>query len=188
MENFEKNRELVENLVRQSPGYRVNQDLFEEMVNESLKRLESFLENSDQSSSEVYIKKIVSTVVMETIKNGQELRKEKEKQSEETNNFQEVQTAYKTDNLGNIVYDIEIEKPDTQAETDSSEEKIKALKDRIQKLNEESPSKEYKKIFEMRFVREMSYQEIAEKLELQENEVIKALQDLFKEIKQPLEK
>ena len=82
MENKTKNRELIENAVRQSPGFRANQDLFEEMVDESLKRLESFLENSDQASSEVYIKKIVSTVIIEIMKNSAKIREEKSKKEE----------------------------------------------------------------------------------------------------------
>ena len=62
------------------------------------------------------------------------------------------------------------------------EQKIEVLKEKINTLDKESPSKEYKRIFELRFLREMNYQEIAKKLELQEDETLKTLQDLFKEI------
>ena len=124
MGNNSKNRELIENVVRQSPGYRANQDLFEEMVEESLKRLESFMENSDQASSEIYVKKIVSTVIIDAIKNSARLREEKNKKAEEINNFRETQIKYETDADGNIIYDVEVEPSQEESEAKIPEQKI----------------------------------------------------------------
>lgn len=182
MENKEKNRELIENMVKQSPGFKSNQDLLEEMINESFKRLESFLENSDDSTSEVYIKKIVSSAVVDTIKNKAKIREEKAKQAEEISSFEEVQINYKTNQKGEIVYEIELEKPDETAQLTLSEKKIGEIKEKLGKLENESPSKNYRKIFELRFLKEMSYKQIAKELESGEKETLKTLQDIYKEI------
>ncbi len=182
MENKEKNKELIENLVKQSPGFKSNQDLLEEMVNESFKRLESFLENDDGSSSEVYIKKIVGSAVVDIIKNAAKIREEKTKQAEEINSFEEVQIDYKTDQKGEIIYEIEIQKPDEATQVEVSEEKIGEIKEKIKKLENEFPAKKYKKIFELRFLKEMNFRQIAKELDLEEKEALKALQVIYKEI------
>lgn len=189
MENKTKYKKIIENMVVQSPVFKANHDLLEEIVEESAKRLESFLENStSQTSVEIYIKKIVNAVIIDTLKNSNKIRAEKTKKTEQINNFQEVDTAYKTDNQGKIIYNIEIEKPDKTAEIEISEKEIEIIKEKIKKLDDEKPSKEYKKIFEMRFFKQMNYQEISKNLELQENETLRRLQEIYKEINLSLTK
>jgi len=175
-----KNRELIENLVAKAPGVKKNQDLLNEMVEESLKRAGSFLENSSQGDSEVYIKKIVNSAVIDIIKNADKIRTEKDKKSQETNEFQEVELKYETDVQGKIVYSAEV--PEEECGIEFSDEQINLFKDRIKELDSKFPAKEYKRIFELRYLRGMDYQKTAKKLKISEEEVLKVLQDLFKEI------
>lgn len=176
-------KEIIKNTIRQCPGFKANQDLFEEMLEESSKRLESFLETStSQTSEEVYIKKIVKTVVIDIIKDSEKIRVEKAKKEEEKNNFQTVESLYKTDEQGRIIYDIDPEALLQEKNTLLSDERIDSIKDKIQKLNEQDYSGKYRKIFEKRFLEGLNYLEITEQLELQDKEVLKVLQVFYEEI------
>ncbi len=179
----DKNKELIENLVRQSPGFKANHDLFDEMVKESCKRLQNFLENSPaQDSNETYIKKVVNIAVIDILRNAGKIREEKAKKAEELNNFKEVEIAYKTDSQGKIDFDLKLEIPDSKSKSILSDEKAEKVKEKIKKLDENKPLKEYKKIFEMKFIKEMSCGEIAQQLEQQEHEVLKSIHEIYKEI------
>ncbi len=183
MDNRLENRQIIENIIKNFPGFRKNEDLLEEMITESLKKAGSFLENSTaDAASDIYVKKIVGTVIVEILKNADKIRAEKNKKEEEANNFQEIPIKYETDENGKILYNIEIEIPDKSAYAEISPEKTEALKEKINKLDNENPAKKYKKIFERRFLEEKSYLEISEELEIPNKEILAILHELFKEI------
>ena len=183
MDNKLKNRQIIENIIKNSPIFRRNEDLLEEMITESLKRAGSFLENSaDDAASEVYVKKIVNTVIVEILKNADEIRKEKNKKAEEANNFQEVSIKYETDENGKILYNVEMEIPEKSVYAEISQEKAENLKEKIKKLNTGNPLKKYKEIFELRFIKEKTFQEIAKEIGCSEKEILTVLQEIFKEV------
>ncbi|HSA06942.1 MAG TPA: hypothetical protein P5556_07160 [Candidatus Gastranaerophilales bacterium] len=185
MKNNQENKKLIETIIRQSPGFRANKDLFDEIMEESVKKVDSFLEkSSSESVSEIYLKKIISSVIIDIIKKAEKIREEKNKQpqKEPVVENQEVPIKYLTDEQGKIIYDVEIKQTVKTNEINISEEKINVLKAKIKKLDKEAPSKEYKRIFELRFLRQMNYKEISKKLELPENEILITLQELFKEL------
>lgn len=91
---------LAEQIIKTSPGYKGNEDLLEEMVNQTLNQAQNLLESSsDTSVLEMYIKRIAENVLVNTIKNADALRMEKQNK---------ILIKYKTDNKGKIKYDIEI--------------------------------------------------------------------------------
>ncbi len=188
MKKQSKQKELIEKIIKQSPGFKSNHDLFEEMMEESVKRLESFFKDTnDISSSEVYVKKIISSVIIDVIKNGETLREEKKKKIKELFDFNETSIKYDLNENGEILYNLELTVPEKPPEIDISEEKINTLKKTIKKMDEENPEKEIKRIFELRFLKAADYKKIAKNLKLQEKDVLKTLLEIFKQIDLSLE-
>jgi RNA polymerase sigma factor (sigma-70 family) len=184
MEKEQKNREIIENMVKNAPGFRGNEDLLVAMCEECLKKAASFLESmSDDNSQNIYIKKIVNSTVVDILKRAEKIREEKTRKSQEVTSFQEIAVKYRTDENGRIIGDTEMEIPESDEGSEISDEKIEGLKNKINKINKENPEKQYGKIFELRFVKETGYQEIAEKLGKPPEEVLKTIRDIFREIK-----
>lgn len=175
-------RNLIKEIVLKAPGVKKNQDLLEEMIDESIKRANGFLEKTSLTSSDPYLKKIVTTAVIDTIKNAAKIREAKNKDLQETNEFQEVEVKYVTDTQGQIIYELDIEIPKNEPKLEITKETTEFFKERIKKLDKQFPAQEYKRIFEMRFLREMDHKKTAEKLEMEEDKVLKTLNEIFKEL------
>ncbi len=172
--------ELTENIIKTSPGFRGNEDLLDEIVGETLKKSRSFLECSmDTASLEIYIKKIAGNVIVDILKNAEAIRAEKTKQTQANEAFEEMPVSYETDEEGKILYNFELPAPEKARLT---EDKINAVKEKVIELDRINPLKNYGQIFEMRFVKEMAYPEIAKKLDMNENEAAKSLFELLTEI------
>lgn len=183
MEKEQKHRELIENIVKNAPGFRGNEDLLDDMLEECLKKAASFLEStSNDGMQSVYVKKLVNSTVIDIIKQAEKYRAEKIRKQQEASSFKEVAVKYRTDKNGVIVNDVEFEIPESSDEETISDKQIEEIKKRINKTDKDNPEKLYGKIFEMRFIKELGYQEIAEKLEKPQDEVLKAIQDIFREI------
>ncbi|OGI03378.1 MAG: hypothetical protein A2Y25_08615 [Candidatus Melainabacteria bacterium GWF2_37_15] len=183
MRDNQEQRELIEKLIKKSPGFKGNEDLFEEMVNETLKKSQSFLESSiEVPNPEVYIKKIAINAIVEIVKNAEKIRANKEKTIQVDEEFEEVTLDYETDNEGKIVNNFKIPEIKDIQSFGMDDEKINAIKQKVIELDKKNSSQNYKQIFELRFVREMKTPEIAKKLETKENEVSKSLMELYKEI------
>ncbi len=181
MEYKEEHIELIKNIIQKSPGFSGNEDLFEIMVSETLKKSRSFLESSiELNSLEIYLKKIAGNVVVEVLKNAPVLRAELEKQK--TVDFIKTPVLYDTDPKGLIVHKINLPAMHEVESRGLSKEKVELIKQKVMELDKNSSTKKYKQIFELRFVREMTHNEIAKKLDMEEVEVAKALLELLTEI------
>ena len=168
--------DLIENIIKKSPGFRGNEDLLEEMVKGTLNKSQSFLDGSmDAPSMEVYIKRIAVNVIVEVVKNAEEIRANKD-------NIVKDNIILVEEEPGEITFDFEIPEVKDKPDTSMSDERITTIKQKIIELDKQNSSKNYKQIFELRIVREMNTQEIAKKLEMKENEVSQALIELYKEV------
>lgn len=184
MDKEQKNRELIENMVKNAPGFRGNEDLLDDMREECLKKAASFLESTSKDDFQtVYIKKIVNSTVIDILKRAEKIRADKNRKNQEASSFQEVAVKYRTDKNGMIINDVEFEIPENPDEETISDEKLEEIRKKINKTDKDYPEKEYGKIFELRFIKELGYQEIAKKLEKPQDDILKTIQDIFREIK-----
>lgn len=163
MQYKQEHKEFIENIIKKSPGFKGNEGLLEEMADETFKKSSSLIENQqDITKLEIYIKKIARSVVMDTIKYGK--------------------PQYDTDADGKLIYDVNVPDYNKADEVDFIEdEKINAVKDKLIELDIKNPQKNFKQIFELRFVREMNCREIAEKLIMDEKDVSAVLLEIFRE-------
>lgn len=183
MEYKQEHIELTRNILTKSPGFKGNEDLLDEMLNETLKKSASFLECSlEVSSLEIYIKKIASNVVVDILRNAKSIRAEKTKKSQASTDFEEVPIIYETDSEGKIIYKVSLPESEITQTAKLSEEKINTIKKKVIELDKKSSTKNYKQIFELKFAKNLNCREISQKLNIEENEAANILLEILKEI------
>ena len=175
--------ELIENIIKNSPGFKGNESLFDDILSETLKRAETFFDSSENSSNvEVYLKRIAINVIVDTVKNSKKITSAKDEERQLTEEFKEVTINYETDEQGKIIYNIQLPALKNSEKNEISQEKIDKIKEAVIKLDKKNPPKKYKQIFELRFIKGLNTSEIAQKLELEEAHAKKAIIELFNEM------
>ncbi len=200
MDTVQKQRELIEKLVKSNNKFSGNEDLFEDFCSETFKRSYSLFQTLDEDHLESYISKVVNTAILTVLKESGRVRRRDNKyvstnevplsaspapKEEPALAAQAAQTPATVDNsagISQVLYDI----ADPRA---SFEEKL-VRKDLLQKVvdivlvaQKNQPEKEYLKIFYLRYVREMKQKEIAKETNLSQSEISKRLLDIAEIVK-----
>ena len=201
MDTVQKQRELIEKLVRNNNKFSGNEDLFEDFCSETYKRSYSLFDTLDESHLESYISKVANTAILTVLKDSGRVRRRDNKyvstkeipissssapKDEPAANAAEISSAPVEAELSSgasfVIYDI----ADPKA---SFEEKL-VRKDLLQKVvdivlvaQKNQPEKEYLKIFYLRYVRDMKQKEIAKETNLSQSEVSKRLLDIAEIVK-----
>lgn len=193
MNTVNEQRELIEKLVKSNNKFKGNEDLLEDFCSETYQRSYSLFENVSIADLESYIVKVVNTSILSVLKqNGRVRRRENKYVSTNELLISPVPTKpilqenSKSQSLVNefepLVYDIE-------DPCDSFVEKI-VRKDLLQKIvdivlvaQRKEPSKEYLRIFYLRYIKEYKQKEIAQEVNLSQSEVSKRLVEILKIVK-----
>ena len=187
MNTLQEQRDFIEQLVKTNNKFFGNEDLFEDFCSETYKRSHTLLEGMNMNAIEAYLAKVANTAILMVLKeNGRVRRRENKyistkeilvspipaKETEQTNNFIDA----------SCVYDIEDPR-------DSFEEKI-VRKDLLQKIvdivlvsQKNDPSKEFLKLFYLRYVKELKQKDIAKEINISQSEVSKRLVELAQIVK-----
>ena len=155
MDTLNRQRDLIEKLVKSNSKFKGNEDLLEDFCSETYKRSYSLLESLDIQNLENYIAKVVNTAILNVLKdNGRIRRRENKYVSSHEILISPIAEKVKADEYKQtpviaaspFAYDIADPK-------DSFEEKI-VRKDTLQKIvdivlvaQKNNPSKEFLKIF-----------------------------------------
>ena len=194
MDTINEQRELIEKLVKSNNKFKGNEDLIEDFCSETYKRSYSLFDNVNIKDIENYIAKVANTAILTVLKqNGRVRRRENKYVSTHEvlinplpAKIQEPETV-KTQGTAVVmnepfVYDIADPR-------DSFEEKI-VRKDLLQKIvdivlvaQKNDPSKEFLKIFYLRYVKEFKQKEIAAEVNISQAEVSKRLIEILKIVK-----
>lgn len=191
MDTLEKQRNLIEKLVKSNNKFNGNEDLLEDFCSETYKRSHSLLETAGIEEIGGYLSKVANTAILMVLKENGRVTRRQDKyvstqeilispvpakiQSEETEKASSVRT-------GSFVY--EIADPG-----DSFEEKV-VRKDLLQKIvdivlvtQKNNPTKEFLKIFYLRYVKDMKQKEIAKEINISQSEVSKRLIEISQIVK-----
>lgn len=193
MDTLEKQRNLIEKLVKSNNKFNGNEDLLEDFCSETYKRSHSLLENADVEQISSYLAKVVNTAILTVLKENGRVRRRQDKYV----STQEIlinpvpakltveeteKSSSKTVSPSSFVY--EIADP-----CDSFEEKI-VRKDLLQKIvdivlvaQKNDPAKEFLKIFYLRYVRDMKQKQIAKEINISQSEVSKRLVEISQIVK-----
>lgn len=193
MDTINEQRELIEKLVRSNNKFKGNEDLIEDFCSETYKRSYSLFDNVNIKDIENYIAKVANTAILTVLKQNGRVRRRENKYvsthevliSPVPAKIQEPVAAKTTEApvvSEPFVYDIADPR-------DSFEEKI-VRKDLLQKIvdivlvaQKENPSKEFLKIFYLRYVKEFKQKDIAKEVNISQAEVSKRLIEILKIVK-----
>ncbi len=195
MDTINEQRELIEKLVKSNNKFKGNEDLIEDFCSETYKRSYSLFDNVKIKEIESYIAKVANTAILTVLKqNGRVRRRDNKyvsthevlvnpvpaKVQEEPEVV--VKTPEPVVTYEPFVYDIADPR-------DSFEEKV-VRKDLLQKIvdivliaQKENPSKEFLKIFYLRYIKEFKQKEIAREVNISQSEVSKRLIEILKIVK-----
>lgn len=189
MDTLQEQRHLIEKLIKSNNKFSGNEDLFEDFCSETYKRSHSLLENIEIKDIENYIAKVANTAILNVLKENGRVRRRQDKYVSTKEilisplpskpQFTETETTQPNDAF---VYEIADPR-------DSFEEKI-VRKDLLQKVvdivlvtQKENPTKEFLKIFYLRYVKELTQKAIAAEINISQSEVSKRLIELSQIVK-----
>ncbi len=191
LDTIQEQRELIEKLVKSNNKFFGNEDLLEDFCSETYKRSHALFESVGINDIENYIAKVANTAILNVLKESGRVRRRKDTYistkeiliSPLPSKPQIEETCDKKD-IAQDGFVYEIEDP-----RDSFEEKI-VRKDLLQKVvdivlvaQKNNPSKEYLKIFYLRYVKELKQKEIASEVNLSQSEVSKRLIEIAEIVK-----
>lgn len=189
MDTLQEQRHLIEKLIKSNNKFSGNEDLFEDFCSETYKRSHSLLESIEIKDIENYIAKVANTAILNVLKENGRVRRRQDKYVSTKEilisplpsrpQFTETETAQSNDAF---VYEIADPR-------DSFEEKI-VRKDLLQKVvdivlvaQKENPTKEFLRIFYLRYVKELTQKAIAAEINISQSEVSKRLIDISQIVK-----
>jgi len=136
-------KQLIESIIKEAPGFKNNEYLLEEFYNETIRRAYNLISSpKDISIVKPYLKRVINSVIIEIIKIS-------------SDNFTENQDIQ-------INYDFSLKELNNDKNF-LTQDKISKIKQLISKMD--------KNIFEFRYIKGLSNKEIAEKLEIDVDEV-----------------
>lgn len=197
---------LIKKIITSDKKYLGNEDLFDDFLNETYKR--SFLivkTIKNENSLEAYLRKVVTTSVIEVLKNSGRLMRSKEgfvPIKEEpletviasalpaTSSIAPVAPVTIPDNKYSNVqvnYDI-VDVSDTPEEIVIKKEVLQSVYDAILVANNLNPAKQYMELYNLRYVKGLTQKQIADTMGLSQGEVSKRLLGLMSEVKVAFDK
>lgn len=178
--------DLISQIIRKDRKYANNEDLYDDFLNETCKRSFLILKsvNSDETL-EAYLRKIVTTSIIFVLKNEGRLRRSQGKyKAVQTVSLDDEQIV--TDYSKVVVNYMPVKFDDTPEDIVVKKDTLQRIIDIVYDLEKRVPTKNYFKLYKLRFEDGMTQREIASKLNLSQSEVSKRLFKLADEVKQAL--
>ncbi len=194
MDTINEQRELIEKLVKSNNKFKGNEDLIEDFCSETYKRSYSLFDNVNIKDIENYIAKVANTAILTVLKQNGRVRRRDNKYVSTHEvlinpvpaKIQEPEIVVKAPEPA-VVYEPFVY--DIADPRDSFEEKV-VRKDLLQKIvdivliaQKENPSKEFLKIFYLRYVKEFKQKDIAKEVNISQAEVSKRLIEILRIVK-----
>ena len=184
-----ENKKTIENLICENPHYKDNEELFDEFLNEIITRLEPSLEIlKNQLLPQTYLEKVVKKGILNVLKKHELLSSLVEVGYgilKEISPFWSISKesashsgSFDIDQKGEISFNIPYP-TSTREDKGIITEQLKLLIKNLEKINENEPEKQYLKIFDLKYNKNLSIEEIAKNLGLSVENLSKRLQDML---------
>ncbi len=181
----QKKVDLIKKIIISDKKYTSNEDLFEDFFNETYKRSFLILKTiKNESSLETYLRKVVSTSIINVLKTSGRIRRTQEGfiPVEEKSLDDFVSPAKNKYSNVHINYDI-VDLSDGPEEVIIKKEIQQKLFDAVSIAHSNNPTKQYMELYQLRYVKGLKQKQIAQELNLSQSEVSKRLLELMEEVK-----
>ena len=177
---------LIEKIIKNDRKYANNEDLYDDFFNETCKRSLLIIKTiTSDTTLEAYLKKIVTTSILNVLKNEGRLRRSHGSfVPTKTVSIDEQATIQDYSNL-KIVYE-PIDILDTPEDLVLKKDILQKISDSVYEIDKNNPDKNYLKLYYLRYEHGLTQKEISEELGLSQSEVSKRLFKLMGEIRQAL--
>ena len=176
---------LIKKIIVSDKKYIDNEDLFDDFLNETCKRSFLIMKTiNNPSSLETYLRKIVTTSIVEVLKNSGRVRRTQEgfiKTQEQSLDQLVSEPENKYSNV-KINYDI-VDLRESPEETVIKKELLQKLYDAVLLAHNSNPLKQYMQLYNLRYIQSLKQKQIAQELNLSQSEVSKRLLELMEEVK-----
>ena len=186
MELAQDKIDLIEKIIKSDRKFANNEDLYDDFFNETCKRSLLIVKTvTSDDTLEAYLRKIATTSILNVLKNEGRLRRTKNGYtpvndvpfetcvSDTLPDYSKITVVYEPVDIQDTPEDIAIKKDILQKIVDS-----------VYKVDQETPDKNYYKIYYLRYEKGMTQNEIADELNLSQSEVSKRLFKLMDKVKQ----
>ncbi len=186
MELAQDKIDLIEKIIKSDRKFADNEDLYDDFFNETCKRSLIIVKTvKSDETLEAYLRKIVTTSILNVLKNEGRLRRTKSGYmstnhlplesavSETLPDYSKIEINYEPVSIQETPEDLAVKK-----------DILQKIVDAVYKIDEENPEKNYYKLYYLRYEKGMTQNEIAEELNLSQSEVSKRLFKLMDKVKQ----
>jgi len=188
MELEQEKLDLIKKMITSDKKYTSHEDLFDDFFNETYKRSFLIIKSiKNPASLESYLRKIVTTSIISVLKDSGRVRRTqdgfvpvKEQSIEDIKEIISIpENKY---SKINVSYDI-VDLSDGPEEIVIAKEVKQKMYDAVVIANSTNPAKQYMQLYQLRYVKGLKQNEIAQELNLSQSEVSKRLLELIKEVR-----
>jgi RNA polymerase sigma factor (sigma-70 family) len=170
-----QHKELIELSVKRSPHFKGNEGLFDAFCDEVYSRIKDTLAVlGDKLPPQTYLDKITQKSILHVLKDKKRLGSGiRDGEAPIENSL-----SFNINEKGDMVF--EIPYPNSERERASViHEQLKILINKLYRINEHEPEKQYLKLFDLRYNKNLSVSDLAYKLEITEPQVSQRLFELL---------
>lgn len=175
---------LIEKIIKNDRKFVNNEDLYDDFFSEACKRSLPILNTvTSDVTLEAYLRKIVTTSILNVLKNEGRLRRSKNNYMSVTEMPLETTTLLTDYSKISITYE-PVDIQETPEDLAVRNDILKRIVDIVYDIDKDAPDKNYLNLYCLRYEKGMTQNEIANELNISQSEVSKRLFKLMNKVKQ----
>ena len=186
MELAQDKIDLIEKIIKNDRKFANNEDLYDDFFNETCKRSLLIVKTvTSDVTLEAYLRKIATTSILNVLKNEGRLRRTKTgyMSTKEVSLETVVQSSLPDYSKIEVNYE-PVAIQDTPEDVAVKKEILQIIVDSVFEVDKQEPTKQYAKLYDLRYEKGMTQKEIAEELSISQSEVSKRIFKLMEKVKQ----
>ncbi len=179
---------LIEKCIKNNRKFQNNEDLYDDFFNETYKNALSLLSAvSSDSTIELYLKRIVTSSMINVLKDSGRLRRTSQGyQATPSVSIDSILDTYNPEYLNTRIIFKNVQLEDNPEDAFIKREILKNITRILNEIEKKEPDKQYLTLFKLRYEDGLTQNEIALKLGISQSEVSKKLFKLMAKVKENL--
>jgi RNA polymerase sigma factor (sigma-70 family) len=173
---------LIGKIIKNDRKYSSNEDLYDDFFNETCKRSVNIINAIDtESTLEAYLKRIVTTSILNVLKDSGRLRRTSA--GYVPTHAVSIDETPEVDYSKVIIDYSQVVIPQSPEDIVIQKDILEFIADTIKKIDAQEPSKDYLRIYSLRYDKGMTQKEISEELGISQSEISKRLYKLMEQVR-----